>query len=500
MANRATSAKVARSADLTRLLGDLGDWTVGPGPLFERLARSVAGAIERGEVAHGARLPSERALAAATWVSRGTVVAAYDLLVGEGRADRRGGSGTFVIALDATALPQGREGSRLVAHLAERADDDTADVIDLAIAVLDDPGELPEVQVATADLAASVPASGYDPRGLAELRVALADRLARVGLPAQADHVVVTSGAQQAISLAAACWVRPGDVVLVEDPTYPGALSAFAAAGATVVGLPVDGDGVRLGPLADALAGRPALVYLQSALHNPTGVVLSPSRRDRIAELLVRAKVPLVEDVALAGTVWLPSSAPIAARAPDHPVAVVGSVSKRFWSGLRVGYVHAPRPVAQRLARIKTTHDLGTSAVGQLLAARLLAHPGADAFVARRNEELRHRHAVLRALLARELPTWTPAPVAGGLSVWVCLPAPVADRFASVALAHGVAVAPAGSFSPGGGHADHLRLSVSASEADLRRGIARLASAWAAFVEPGSRSPSPPTPSDRGHR
>lgn len=479
MPNRATSAKVARSTDLARLLADLGDWTAAPGPIFGRLARAVAGTIERGELAHGARLPSERALAAAAWVSRGTVVAAYDVLVGEGRAERRGGSGTYVVAVDGTGLPQGREGSRLVAHLAERADDADG-IVDLAIAVLDDPTGLPPVEVSIGDAAASVPGSGYDPRGLAELRTLLARRLTEAGLATLPDHVVVTTGAQQAISLAAACWVRPGDVVLVEDPTYPGALAAFTAAGAEVRGLPVDGDGVRLGPLADGLADRPALVYLQSAVHNPTGGRLAPARRPRVAELVTAAKVPLVEDVALAGLAWDRPAPPIASHAPDHPIAVVGSLSKAFWSGLRVGFVRAPHPVAQRLARIKTTHDLGSSTAGQLLASRLLAHRDAEAYADGRNRDLRRRHQLLVHLLADALPSWETTSVAGGLSAWVRLPGTDAARFALVALAHGVAVAPASSFSPSGAHGEHLRLSVSATEADLRLGVDRLAAAWAA--------------------
>src|SRR5207248_331718 len=113
-------------------------------------------------------------------------------------------------------------------------------------------------------------------------------------------------------SAAAACWLRPGDTVVVEDPTYPGAIAAFGQAGARLRGVGVDRSGVRVDELAAALADRPALVYLQSTLHSPTGVVLSESRRHHIAGLITDARVPLVEDLALADLAWEPAPPPIA--------------------------------------------------------------------------------------------------------------------------------------------------------------------------------------------
>lgn len=484
MSNRATSAKVARSSALDHLIADLGDWSSAPGPVYQRLARAIAGAIERGELAHGARLPSERTLARATWVSRGTAVAAYDVLVGDALAERRPGSGTFVVGAN-PVLPRGREGSELVAHLAARADEQP-DVIDLSLSVLDDPGDLPTVAITTADLAAEVPA-GYDPRGLPILRTALAERLSAAGLATTADEVVVTTGAQQAISLAAACWIRPGDTVLVEDPTYPGALAAFTAAGAVLQGVAIDDHGVLPDRLERALAVRPALVYLQSGPHNPTGCLLGGHRRQRVAHAIRAARVPVVEDLALDALAWDPLPPPIAAHVGDHPTAVIGSLGKRFWSGLRVGYVRAPAPVIARLGRIKTTHDLGSSTVDQLLAARLLDHPDAVDAVARRNDELRRRHDLLAGLLAASLPSWHVHAATGGLSRWVRLPEPVGAAFARHALGHGVAITHAGSLSVGGAHADRVRLSVTHPPAVLTEAVGRLHAAWATF------SPEPVT-------
>jgi DNA-binding transcriptional MocR family regulator len=473
---------VARSADGLRVVAELGDWAVGPGPLFRSLARAIQAAIERGALPPGARLPAERSLSQAVSVSRGTAVSAYDLLVAEGLVERRHGSGTFVIGAGSLGLPPGREGSALVARLVDRSATGDSPVVDLSISVLHRPEGLPDVRVGTADLDAVLPDTGYSPWGLPDLRSACARLVTSWGLPSTVEQIVITTGAQQALSTAAACWVRPGDVVLVEDPTYPGALSAFGAAGARLVGLPVDRHGVRLDGLAGALAEHPVLAYVQPTLHSPTGSVLAAGRRAELAAALAEARVPLVEDHALAGLAWEGFPPPIAVHRPEHPIALIGSLSKRFWGGLRVGFVRAPEPVALRFARVKATHDLGSSAIAQVLARRLLEHPDAEGFVAARNADLHARAGVLTTALRRELPSWEWPEPRGGLSLWVRLPRPVAEPFAQAALRAGVAVATAEALSPSTAHADRVRLSFSAPPADLVEGVRRLAAAWRPFA------------------
>jgi DNA-binding transcriptional MocR family regulator len=452
--------------DHVRLVVDeLGDWSLGSGPLFRRLAVALSRLVERGVLAEGERLPSERALAGALSISRGSAVAAYDQLVADGVIERRQGSGTFAVGSAAVGLPAGREGSGLVARLVD-ASAGPGEVVDLSLSVLQDAVGLPDVQVTTADLAEVAPDTGYSPWGLVGLREAVAERLTADGLSSTPEQVVITTGAQQAISLAAACWVRPGDAVVIDDPTYPGALSAFTAAGAR---------------LTTELDGHPALVYAQPSVHSPTGAVMTRPQRDALAARVVELGVPMVEDVALAGLVWDRLPEPVAARIPEHPVAVVGSLSKLLWGGLRLGFVRAPEPVALRFARVKATHDLGSSAISQLLAERLLRHPALDEFLARRNRGLRRRYEALAAALREHLPDWTWDEPKGGLSLWVQLPEPVADTFAQRALRQGVAVATAEALSiEPKAHADRLRLSFAGRPADLVEGVCRLADAWTA--------------------
>ncbi len=524
MSNRATSARVDRNSSVAALLDELGGWADGPGPVYRQLARALTRSIERGALAAGARLPSERALALALAISRGTAVAAYDVLVADALVERRQGSGSFVAGLDpidpfsaiasrstsattatsatdgtvasatdgttlavppmsgavrARALPGGREGTALVHRLVDQSSASPIEV-DLSLSVLHDVGGLPGVSVRARDLASVLPDTGYSPWGLAPLRERLARHVARWGLEVSAEQIVVTTGAQQAISMAAACWVRPGDTVLVEKPTYPGAIAAFAQAGAEVIGLPMDRHGVVVDVLARRLEDRPALVYLQSGPHSPTGVVLADRRRTEIAALVEAARVPLVEDLALADLAWERLPAPIATRAgPGASIAVVGSLSKVFWGGLRVGFAIAPPVVALRLARVKATQDLGSSVVSQVLAQRLLDEAPAG-FVAERVAELQARHDVLTGELARQLPSWSWATPRGGLSLWVRLPGTDAEAFVRRAAAIGVAAAGPRALGAAEGAPDHIRLSFSPPPEVLREGVRRLAAAWAA--------------------
>jgi DNA-binding transcriptional MocR family regulator len=467
---------VDQAEALAQLVRELGDWAIGSAPLFRQLARAIASGIERGILGRGTRLPAERALAAALVVSRGTAVAAYDVLVADGLIERRQGSGTYVLGAGALGLPPGREGSALVHRLVELSAGPST-IIDLSISVLHDASGLPPVSLATSELSSVEPDTGYSPWGLTGLRRAVAEHVTGWGLPSVADEIVITTGAQQAISAAAACWLRPGDTVVVEDPTYPGAIAAFGQAGARLRGVAVDRAGVRVDELAAALADRPALVYLQSTVHSPTGVVLSDSRRRKIAALITEARVPLVEDLALADLAWEPPPPPIASDCTDASVAVVGSLSKLFWGGLRIGWVRAPAPLAIRFANVKATQDLGSSAVSQVLAERLLhslTAPGST-YVDRLHTQLRSRYDTLTHALAERLPTWTWDRPAGGLSLWVRLPTPTAESFAQEALRQGVAVATAPALSPSTRHADRLRLSFSGPPELLEEGVRRLA-------------------------
>jgi DNA-binding transcriptional MocR family regulator len=318
----------------------------------------------------------------------------------------------------------------------------------------------------------------YYPLGLAVLRQALAKRLTASGLKTSENQVLVTNGAQQAISLIAVLYLQRGDSVLVEDPTYFGAIEAFRATGARVSSVPVGADGVAPGVLRDRIATTaPRLIYLTPTYQNPTGAVMPVAARRAISKLSKEFGVPVIDDASLADIV-LEGSPPlsIAAYGEHEGLLTVGSISKLIWPGIRIGWVRAAAAVIEQLARIKTAHDLGSPLMTQAVGARLI---GAVAEAQRlRREQLRPRRALLAELLKRHIPQWQFRVPEGGLFLWVRLPAGDARELAQVALRHGVLILPGSTMSAAGLYTRYVRIPFLADPDVLREGIARLTGAW----------------------
>lgn len=455
----------------------LGDWAAGTAPLYRELAGAVAGAIRIGDLGVGDRLPAERALAGTLVVSRATVLAAYRELRRLGLAETRRGSGTRVGAV------AGPRTARTPDAVLRRFVDPPGDVISLART-----GDVPVprlreavLAVAEEDLPLLQTGLGYHPRGLPVLREAIAVRMSAQGSPTTADQIVVTTGATQALALVAGLHVRKGATVLVESPNWPGSLDVFREAGARLVGVPIDDEGVRVDLLAEALTRhRPALVYLMPSCHNPTGTTMTPARRRWIGGLVARHGVPVVEDNAYGTALTAAPPPPLAAHAPPTAqVLTVESLAKPVWGGLRIGWVRAPAETADRLARRKALADLGSSVLDQAVAARLL--PELDELTAETGRELRIRLAHVSALLAAGLPEWRWTPPASGSALWIELPGVDAERFAHVALRHGVEVTPGGAAALEAGFATWIRLPFAYPPDVMTEAVTRLARAWRAM-------------------
>ncbi len=466
-------------------------WTPGRGPLYRSLASALREAIQRGQFASGTRLPSERQLAQRLRISRTTVVAAYDVLREEDLVERRQGSGTHVRyrAQPSPASPTSGATYSLTRNtLFRRLTDGPDETIDLVAAYLVSPRGLPRAMLEglEREVVEMSEGPGYAPLGHAPLRRAIASHMSRFGLPTQPDEVLVTSGAQQAIHLAGMLILQHGDTVVVENPTYPGALDAFTTAGARLAWVNTGRTGADVEAI-DALAVRlnPRLVYVISTFQNPVGSVMPPRQRRRLAQLSEDRQLPIIDDQCLAalGLGQDEPPPPIATfGSADAQVLTVDSISKLGWGGLRVGWVRAAEPIVARLARLKAVTDLGGSLPGQAIARRLLE--SFDELRADRRALLQERFELVSGWLGKLLPTWSWERPQGGLCLWVRLPSGTAAEFAQVALRHGVSVVPGPVASPDGSFADYLRLPFGHQPAALEEGLRRLATAWAAY-EPG---------------
>jgi DNA-binding transcriptional MocR family regulator len=269
----------------------------------------------------------------------------------------------------------------------------------------------------------------------------------------------------------------------MEDPTNPASLDAFRAAGADIVAIGVDADGADVAELERLPPARmPAAVYSATTYNNPTGTMLSPERRRRLARLAEREGWTIVEDETLCDISIhdVEPPPPIAALGSGATVLSIGSACKLYWGGLRIGWVRGDAQVISRIAPLKIVADLGTSLVGQALCAELL--PLRDRVRAERRGQLLVRYRTLVAALERELPSWTRNEPRGGSSLWIELPHGDSASFAVEAARFGVTLAPGPVFSSAERHARRLRLPFVLDPDVLLAGVDRLAAAWSAYA------------------
>ena len=445
-------------------------------PAYAGLADELRLLIGDGRVGLDLRLPSERDLSVALGVSRTTVTRAYAGLVESGFALARQGSGTY------TRLPGGRRRS-LDRTLTPSTTDD--DVIDLNCAAH---SALPGIGTAYAEAVQDLPryfgGHGYFPTGVPVLQEAVAASYDARGLPTDPEQIMVVPGSLSALTVVAQALVDRGDRVLVETPGYPNAHEALRRAGARRVGLPMDVDGWDLAAVGRLVREtRPRLAYLIPDFQNPTGNLMSDAEREQLATLLTRAgTVPVVDEshqpLALDGR---PMPRPFAAFAPE--TVTLGSTSKSFWGGLRIGWVRCPEGVLERLMDARVALDLGSPVLEQLVAARLLARR--EELWTDQRQRLREQRDALADALRTELPDWRFRLPSGGLSLWCELPPSGAGATALVLEAErrGVVVSPGSVFAVDGGLDAFVRVPYTRPVDELRTAVARLSEAWSAVGE-----------------
>jgi DNA-binding transcriptional MocR family regulator len=316
------------------------------------------------------------------------------------------------------------------------------------------------------------------------LREQLVRVMAAEGIPAHADDLVVTVGGQQGLDLIAKLFIDPGDVILAEGPSYVGALGAFQAYEAQIMHVPMDADGVDPQQLADLLdrlgrQGRaPKFFYTVPNHQNPAGVSLSAPRREQLAALARQRDLLIVEDNPY-GLLDFKGEERTALRtlAPEQ-VVYVGTLSKIFAPGIRVGWVTAAQPVCEKLTLLKESADLCQSNLTQFVAARWLGTQPWQEQVDVFREVYRERCEALLSELAAELPegcSWSDP--TGGFFVWLKLPRGLdSKQLLAKSIGARVAYVPGRAFYADGTGARELRLSFCFPPADkIREGVRRLA-------------------------
>ena len=318
----------------------------------------------------------------------------------------------------------------------------------------------------------------YGPtEGLAALREAVSVRLSQRGIDVAADGLLITTGSQQGLDLLAEAFLMKASPVVIEAPTYVGALQALSAHEPTFTSFSIDEEGMEVDALEGWVRahGRPDLIYTVPTFGNPSGVTMSRRRRERLIELADRFAVPLLEDDPYSELAY-DGEPPIAMRAMpggEH-VIHVGTFSKVLAPGIRIGYVVAPRAVLERLILMKQGRDLHTDALAQNMVAEYCTRFGLEPHIERLRAAYRERRDAMLAALRRTMPasvSWTQP--SGGMFLWLTLPAGLVARdLLRTAVAAGVSFVPGTAFHADGGGVNSMRLNfTSSSLEEIARGV-----------------------------
>ncbi len=492
-------------------------------PLYQQLAEGIAQQIRDGSLADGAKLPPQREVARQHGIALVTASQAYEVLAAEGLVQSRTGRGTFVshqadappmrTASNRASVPDYTVGNwdpgiyryatetRRVAAMqllrsavrpgaialsAGHTAPETYPVSDFAQCYvrtfLDDP---PEIHQYRAD------------RGDENLRALFADRLRSRGADVNADDILIVSGAQQALSLAAETLLEYGDAAAAEAPTYFSALEVFDQRRVAWSNLAADGDGLIPESFADvAWRHGPKAAYLNTAAQNPTGAYLTRARHRKTLDVARRAKITIVEDQ----TCWPlaydgEAPPPLLASDTDGRVILIESMSKLLLPSLRIGYIAAKGPALQALYAAKLRADSFTTTVAQRALLRFLESKAASRHMRATRFLYHKRRDALMSALRKVLPDGARAAAPrGGVNVWVELPADwSAMELFGYAAQEGVLFLPGAPFYPTAPATNTLRMSYGKLAEDAAgEAMARFGRAIRAYAQARKRHRAAP--------
>lgn len=474
--------------------------------LSDQLAERIGHMIATGSLKPGQYLPPLRLLASKLRVNVGTVVKAFAVLRRQGLAAANSTRGLRVCQGASSSLNMvGQPWAGLVMPPGAPSDPLTGDfpapagprpvrfnVSQAGVELM----PLPLISRAFAAAMTDRQGFGYGPlSGLPEVRVAIERYLRRRDIAFDGATMLITAGTAQSLAIITRALVPPSGVVIAEHPTWPVALSVFAAAGARVIALPVDDHGMQISSLANAvLRYNPAFLYLQPSFQNPTGLSLSAERRTELLAMARRFQLLVVEDD-FASELAFEAPLPSLRTGPDADVVIyLKSFSKLIAPALRVGVMVTPSRYAPALCQAQHGLDPFVSTLAQRVVAACLMDEGFEEHLRSLTAALRERWVVLNKALSRRMPSgvrWT-AP-RGGLSAWLQLPARMrTDDIVRDAAKRGVSLAPGRMFCVDESGRRGVRLSFGTlAPAEIERGVDILAGVLEAYARGRRRQEHP---------
>lgn len=475
----------------------------GTAPVYLQISSQIRDMILSGRLPSGSKLPPERKLADTLGVNRSTVLNAYRELKSKGYADSCVGSGTVVAngmygpeTVTDGFKPLPMPWDQLFSESVSRTSDTTVkdllkqaahrDMILFAAGVsaqgLDSLDELLRVQQEVVReyghrVVSHMPTEGYSP-----LRESICELMTARGINAGPSEVMVLSGSQQGIDLAARIFLDPGDVVFVEEPTFFSAFQIFRTAGARVIGVPTDGDGMRTDLLASMIERfKPKLIYTIPDFQNPSGTVMSLERRRQLLPLAYRHQVAILEDDPYGRLRYEGEDIPPLKTLDTHGYVIyLSTFSKLLFPGFRVGWLTAPAAVLDRFTLLKQNADLHTCSLTQLVFHRFIREGLLEGQIRRvASENALRRDIMLDELEKTAVRGMHWARPEGGLYLWCRLPDGISQqKLLAKASEYGVAFVPGGVFYPNRPSGSYIRLNYTYPSPELiREGVRRLTKA-----------------------
>jgi 2-aminoadipate transaminase len=469
------------------------------GPIYRQIAEGLKGMILDGSLADGQRLPASRELAKSLNVNRITVTTAYDILERQGLVVAHVGRGTFVRAPEpaATGRPGRAESrgstSQFWASQSVEGFSPTwiKPVLHAPEGTIFLDYALPPTDLFLVDQFRSClndalrrnggealqmgPTDGYPP-----LKEYIAAHMTGMGMSARPEEILITNGCQQALDLVRRVFVGYEDTVVLEEPTYPGAITVFSGARVRRLTIPVGEDGPDMEALESVLAGnRVKLIYTIPNFHNPTGATMSLEKRARLLELAQIHRLPVVEDDTYVELRYGGGRLPSLKASDDHGIVLyLNSFSKVNFPGIRVGWIAGPQPAIEQLEAAKRTCDLHTDLLAQTGLYEFCRRGLLEKHLKRVRKIYKERRDAMVSALERHLAPslkWTTPE--GGLALWATAPPGVdSERLLRAAVARGVAFSCGKGFYSGPPDPRTLRLCFAAEAPDaIEHGVRRLA-------------------------
>ena len=464
-------------------------------PIYLQIKDKISRLIKSGALQPEERLPSIRSLAENLQVNKLTILEAYSILQADGIIFSRQGSGYFVnksnmnltnsTNMKSTFAPaqnviisESAGNSFFDIHMTAVQAQVNERIINFSYGLPRPPQDMALIGRRT--ITNSIDSLfAYDiPHGQATLRRQVAQLLVQQGLEITVENLIITSGCQQALSLTMQYYLQKDDWVIVESPTYHGAISILENIGARIIGIPMNAEGMNLNVIEkDLQSHRPKLIYTISTQHNPTGIATSQAHRQQLLQLAEKYECPILEDNAYEGLNFEPVPPPIKALDKQDLVTYAGTFSKTLIPGLRVGYMVVTGKHYQPLVEGKLMNDVHTSTISQAIVSEYLG----SGHYRRHRKKLQTENLFSRNLMLQAMENYFPKEAKwtvpkGGLFLWVQLPDDInVLEIRKQAIQENVLFASGAAFFPNEQGYPAMRLSFSnTSESEIDLGISIL--------------------------